>query len=190
MKGLLKTFGIMALLIIAGLISSVIVASNLNDRLAAAYEEGYDRAYLDGIQEGSRAGYQEGSKTGYAKANQKDSGVSNEEGFYFLYNPTYDEVYEILAEAKTGTVREIHDYAVINGIRTAYVRAQLARKAPEGMVYIYELVAFETIDRGLIIVEPWSHQETKVEVGRSYQELNGLPLPSHDDTITKITIVW
>ena len=190
MKGLLKTFGIMALLIIAGLISSIIVTSNLNDRVAAAYEEGYDRAYLEGVEEGSRAGYQEGSKTGYAKANQKDSDISDEEGSYFLYNPTYDEVYEILAEAKTNTIKEILDYAVINGIRTAYVRAQIARKAPEGMVYIYELVAFETIDRGLIMIEPWSHQETKVEVDRSYRELNSLPLPPHDDTITKITIIW
>jgi len=76
-----------------------------------------------------------------------------------------------------------------NGIRTAYVRCQIARKAEERMVYICHLVAFETVDNGLII-RPRSHKEVKVEVGKSYSELNGFPTPPYDDTITKITIVW
>jgi hypothetical protein len=85
---------------------------------------------------------------------------------------------------------EVHDYTEANGIRTAYVRIPIARPAAEGMVYIYELVAFETVDQGLLIIEPWSHREVRVEVGERYSELNDFSTSLHNDTITDITIVW
>jgi hypothetical protein len=46
------------------------------------------------------------------------------------------------------------------------------------------------VDRGLIIIEPWSHREVKVEVGESYSKMNGFPASPYDDTVTKMTIVW
>jgi len=181
-------------LIAAGIVTSIIITSNLNNRLAAAhqrgFEEGHSQGYLLGFQEGSEIGYQEGSQIGYQKANWKDYASRYETGFYFVYNPTYDELPEILADGETGSAQEMHDYATANGIRVAYVRCQIARKAAEGMVYIYQLVAFETVDNGLTIIEPWSHREVKVEVGESYSELNGFPTRPYDDTITKVTIVW
>ena len=196
MKGLIKTIIIITALIGVGIVTSIIITSNLNNKVAAAYERGFeegrDQGYEMGFREGRRAGYQEGSKIGYEKGSEKyDSYNSDEEtGFYFTYNPTYDEVREILAESKKTSATEINDYAEANGIRTAYVRCQIARKAAERMVYVYHLVAFETVDRGFIIIRPRSHEEVKVEVGKSYSELNGFPTPPYDDTITKITIVW
>ena len=194
MKGLIKTSIVIAVLIVVGIATSVIVTSYLASRLAAAhergFEEGYTQGHMVGFREGSRIGYQEGSKIGYEKAEGGGYGSSYEAGFYFLYNPTYDEVQEVLAEGEMDSAGEIHDYAETNGIRTAYVRCQIARKAAAGMVYVLELVAFETVDNGIIIIEPWSHKEVKVEVGKGYRELNGLPTPPYDDTITEITIVW
>lgn len=194
MKGLIKTSIIIAVLIVVGIATSVIVTSYLASRLAAAhehgFEEGYTQGHMVGFREGSRIGYQEGSKIGYEKAEGGGYGSSYEAGFYFLYNPTYDEVQEVLAEGEMDSAGEIHDYAETNGIRTAYVRCQIAREAAAGMVYVLELVAFETVDNGIIIIEPWSYKEVKVEVGKGYKELNGLPTPSYDDTITEITIVW
>jgi len=184
----------MAALIIAGIVTSIIISSNLNSRLAAAHERGFEeglaQGYRLGFQRGSEAGYQEGSQVGYQKANWIDYHTSDGVGFYFAYNPTYAELLEILAEAKKGSAQEIHDYATANGLRVAYVRCQIARTAAEGMVYIYQLVAFETVDKGLIIIEPWSHREVKLEVGKSYSELNGFPTRLYDDTITKVTIIW
>ncbi|MFC2010822.1 hypothetical protein ACFLUR_00825 [Chloroflexota bacterium] len=201
MKGLIKTVIIMAMLIFVGIGASAIVYTYLANRLATAHdnglEEGYNQGYLEGLQEGNEAGYQEGSKIGYTKGNDGDYDISNEKGFYFVYNPTYDEVHKILAEReqalaedKKDSAKEIHNYAEANGIRSGYVRALIARQARKGMVYLYELVAFETVDRGFIIIEPWSHTEVKIEVGKRYNELNGLPPRAYDDTITKITIVW
>lgn len=194
MKGLIKTSIILIALIIIGGGVSVVVYNDLTNRLAAAYERGQEEGYLTGYTagfgEGSRVAYQEGSKVGYAKGKMTGDDSSNEDGFYFLYNPTNDEVHEILAKGEMGSAKGIHDYAEANGIRVAYVRCPIAREAAEGRVYLYQLVAFETIDKGLIIIEPRSHLEVKIEVGKSYRGLNGFPPVNYDDTITKITIVW
>ncbi len=193
MKGLIKTGLIIAALIGIGFVTSIIITSNFKNRVAATHEYGFEegrtQGYEAGFREGGRAGYQEGSKIGYEMSQDKD--ISDEEtGSYFTYNPTYDEVREILAESNKTTATEINNFAEANGIRTAYIRCQIARKTTEGTVYVYNVVAFETVDRGFIIIRPRSHEEVKVEVGKSYSELNGFPTPSYDDTITKITIVW
>ncbi len=194
MKGLLISFIVVAAIIGVGIGTGVLIYTNLIDSVANAselgFEEGHAQGYEDGFKEGSEAGYQEGSRVGYIKDIGVDGSSANIEGYYFLYNPTYDEVREILVEVEMDSAKEIHDYAEINGIRAGYVRCPIARKAPKGRVYLYQLVAFETVDRGLIIIEPWSHREVKVEVGKSYREVNGLPASPYDDTVTKITIVW
>lgn len=194
MKGLTRTIIILAAFIAAGLVTSIILTNNINNRLVLAYERGFEegrsQGYVAGFQEGSRVGYQEGSKIGYVKGNRGDYDSSDGAGVYFAYNPTYDELREILADGEADTAREIHEYADANGLRVAYVRSQIARKAAEGMVWVYQLVAFETVDNGLVIIEPWSHREVKIEVGKRYSELNGFSARPYDDTITKITIVW
>jgi len=194
MKELLISIIIIAVLIVIGIGTGAIIYNNRNSRLAAAHERGYEKGqaqgYLAGLQEGSRVGYQEGSRVGYKKSNWWDYRSSYGPGFYFTYNPTYDEMQEILVEGEKSSAKGIHDYAEANGIRVAYVRCQIVRQAAEGMVYAYELVAFETVDNGFIIIEPWSHREVKVAVGKHYSELNSLPASPYDDTITEITIVW
>jgi len=196
MKGLIQTSIIIAALIAIGIITSIIITSNLRDRVAAArergFEEGCAQGYETGFREGDRAGFQEGSKIGYEKGREGYDSYSGDfgEGFYFTYNPTYDEIREILAESNENTARDISAYTEAHGIRTAYVRCQIARKTAERIIHIYHLVAFETVDNGFIIIRPRSHKEVKVEVGKSYSELNGFPTPAYDDTITKITIVW
>ena len=193
MKGLITTSIIIAVLIGVGIVTSIIVTRNLGNRVATAYERGFEegraQGYEVGFREGSKAGYQEGSKIGYEKGQSKDSSDFGE-GSYFTYNPTCNEMQAILKESNKTSAMEINDYAEANGIRTAYVRCQVARKAAERIVYVYHLVAFDTVDKGFVIIRPRSHKEVKVEVGKSYSELNGFPTPAYDDTITKITIVW
>lgn len=196
MKGLIITFIVIMALIGAGIVDGVIINNDLNNRVDAAHErgytEGYTQGYEEGLRQGSEAGYQEGSKTGYQEGKNGYYGANSNQGtnFYFTYNPTSDEVQALLAKGKKNYAQDIHDYAETHGIRAAYVRCKIARQATEEMLNIYELVAFETVDNGLIIIEPWSHKEVKVEVGQSYNELNGYPTSPYDDTITEITIIW
>lgn len=193
MKGLIRTSIIAAAIIIIGIGTGIIITVDLGNKLAVAHEsgheEGYVQGYVEGSLEGSRLGYQTGSKTGYIMGGGADEG-SDETGFYFTYNPTYSELQEFLSETGTSSAKEIHDYAEASGIRVAYVRCQIAREAAKGRVYVYELVAFETVDNGLVIIEPWSLEDVKIEVGKYYSVLNGRPPRAHDDTITKVTIVW
>ena len=71
---------------------------------------------------------------------------------------------QTLAGDERNSAKKTHDYAEANGIRSAYIRSQIARKTAEGMVYLYELVAFETADKGLIFIEPQTDM-TDMDVG-------------------------
>ncbi len=193
LKGLAIAFLIISALVGAGFGVSALISAKLNSDVNAARENGYtagfSKGYDEGIIRGNEAGYQAGSKLGYIAAGGEAVSI-NETGYYFLYNPTYDEITSTLARSEMDSAQQILDYAKANGIRAAYVRVPIAREASEGRVYLYQLVAFETVDRGMIIIEPRSHREVRVETGMSYSALNGFPASPYDDTITKITLVW
>ena len=194
MRGLAITLGVILVIIVIAVGISVSVYTNLISSADIAhtrgFDEGYSEGYDEGLKEGNEAGYQEGSKLGYLEATGGTETEITDEGTYFLYNPTYEEMMIILGEGDMDSAQEIVDYAESNGIRVAYVRAPIARVAREGRVYLYQLVAFETTDAGLVIIEPWSHREVKVAVGESYSKLNGFPASEYDDTVTKVTVVW
>ena len=193
MKGLIITSLVVAALIGVGIIVSIIITDNLGDEVTATrehgFEEGLVQGYEEGFRDGYRASYQEGGRIGYEESRARDS-IGFGEGSYFTYNPAFREVQAILKESGKTSAIEIIDYTEANGIRTAYVRCQIARETTDRMVHVYHLVAFDTIDKGFIIIRPRSYEELKVEIGESYSELNGFPTPSYDDTVTKITIVW
>ncbi len=196
MKGLIIISIIIAALIGIGVTASIIITNNLSTHVATARERGFWEGSIQGYQvgshEGGKAGYQEGGKIGYKKAIEENPGDNSAYGvgFHFTYSPTYDEVREILHATTETTALAVNNYAEANGIRTAYVRCRIARKTAGRTVYVYNVVAFETVDRGLIFIRPRTHEEVKIEVGKSYSELNGFPTPPYDDTITKITIYW
>lgn len=208
----------------------ILLSQNLDNRVADAHgrgsEEGHARGYTVGYQEGGSAGYrdgnmvgyQEGSTVGYEEGRKEGYNTGYTTGFeegigtdYLVFNPTYDEMQEILAESETGSARGINDNADSKGIRAAYVRIRIATWYPphriasksggEGLVLAqpftradwspyYYWVAFETVDKGLIFIQPWSGKEVELEVGKRYSELNGFYSPDYDDTIVEIIIVW
>jgi len=194
LKGLLITFLILVVLTGIGVGTGVLVSAKLNNTVVNARQNGFEQGYFkgrsDGFQLGSEAGYQAGSKKGYIDAGGPNANTVTQPGYYFVYNPSYDEVMTTLGQNELYTAQAILDYAKSNGIRAAYVRVPIARPASEGRIYLYQLVSFDTVDKGMIIVEPRSHREVKVEVGKSYSQLNGFPISDYDDTITKVTTVW
>jgi len=179
-------------IIAIGIGTSIIITDDLNNKVAATAERGHEegrvQGYEVGLEEGSRAGYQKGSRIGYAEAAGEDRDSMDEAGFHFLYNPTYDEVQQILIEDAKGSAKGINNDAELQGIRAAYVRCRTV--TAEGKVYVLELVAFETVDKGFIFIEPSSHQEAKLEIGKRYSELNEVPVLKHDGIISDIKIIW
>lgn len=192
MRGLIRTTIIIMVIIAVGVATSIIITNDLNNRVAATarggLKEGRVYGYEVGLQDGSRTGYQEGSRIGYAEATGEDCDSMDEAGFHFLYNPTYDEVQQILSEDDKGSAKKINNDAELQGIRAAYVRCWTV--TVEGKVYVSELVAFETVDKGFIFIEPSSHQEVKLEIGERYSELNGVSALKHDGIISDIKIIW
>lgn len=184
----------MVAFIVIGIVASIILTSDLNSKIAGAQgvgiEAGRVQGYEAGFQRGSVAGYQQGSQTGYATSRAGAATNHAEADLYFTYNPTYGEVQKLLAEKDHASAWQIHDYAEANGLRAAYVRVQIARPAGEDEVWVYRLVAFDTVDQGLVIIEPWSQKVVTLGVGQRFHELNGFPASSYDDTITKMTIIW
>jgi len=194
LKGLLITLLVVLAFVGVGAGAGFLIYNNLTNNVDTAqergYEEGYAQGYEEGLSMGNEAGYQEGSKAALIEARGIDTSLVDSEAYYFLYNPTYEEMLMTLTRGEMISASEILEYAKDNGIRAAYVRVPIAREARVGRVFLYQLVAFETVDKGLVIIEPRSYREVKVEVGKSYSKLNGFPPSPYNDTITKVTIVW
>ncbi|MFC1920282.1 hypothetical protein ACFLYQ_00990 [Chloroflexota bacterium] len=194
MKGLLVSLLVVIIITAFGFGASIVLHLNLTEDMKTARESGLDEGYYDGYEkgliEGSIAGYQDGSKLGYQTSSFASADSEDRQDYFFIYNPTYMEVQEILNQDELSSAQEVIDYSVINGIRAAYVRCQTIPNEPKGRIYLYEFVGFETVDKGFIVIDPELHLEIQVEQGKSYSTLNNLPAASHDDTMDKVTIVW
>ena len=79
---------------------------------------------------------------------------------------------------------EVNNNADALGIRCAIVDMFY----PEG--YGHTIVAFETLDRGLVFVEPQFDHEVSLIVGKSYSHINKYTPPPEDDTIKRFLLIW
>lgn len=113
-------------------------------------------------------------------------------------NPTYQEVKKFLKDDKTNEKRyipsvytcedfsaDVNNNAEKIGFRCGFVILHF-----KGTEYGHALIVFETIDKGLIYIEPQNDKEVKVALGVKYWIDNGFEPQQFDDTIVKITIVW
>jgi hypothetical protein len=177
----------------------------------AGQEAGNTTGYAKGKVEGQTAGQKAGYDSGYTKG--KEEGYTNGikdgttgklgEGYVVLHNPTLAEAKEFLAQDPIDKVpyneltyvcthyaRDVINNAVKKGIRTAYVEIR-----HPGMSH--SIVAFETIDKGIVYFEPQYDSEVRPALGKKLWECM-LPkadgavftAPNYDDTINDILIIW
>jgi hypothetical protein len=119
-----------------------------------------------------------------------------------LHNPTFAEVTSFLTEDKTDSneyiddtyvcshfARDVNNNAESQGIRCAYVDVRYPDSA-------HAIVAFDTIDEGLLYFDPSSDESVKPVVGKEYWRCivpkpgYYYEKPSFDDTIIDILVVW
>ncbi|MCX6010954.1 MAG: hypothetical protein NT134_01620 [Chloroflexi bacterium] len=138
----------------------------------------YNVAYAVGDAAGYDEGYLAGQKVGYITGNQDgyDDGynLGQDEGYGEGEAAGYAEGYADGVDAGTG-----HGYCLQD---PTYAEAV----AFSG----HSLVAFDTIDQGLVYFEPQFDDEVRVELGRSYSQLNDYVIPSFDDVIRDILVIW
>ena len=178
-----------------------VIARVYDDKVVAAYEDGYDdgnaQTYDIGYYEAYGKAYDRGYDKGYKiglESGSKEEVASRVE----LRNPTHKEMREFLIRDKTDAspfitgsyvcsdfAAEVNHNAEASGIRVAYVRIRSEK-------WGHAVVAFETVDRGLVFIEPQSDKEVKLVIGESFpwSSVGAVsPLTSYDP-VTEIQIIW
>ncbi len=177
------------------------IGSTYSDKIAAAYEESYDNGYAQTYDVGYQEAYGEAYDKGYDKGYEIGLETGSKEGVATrveLRNPTHKEMREFLARDKTDSkpyikgeyvsfdfAVELNNNAETNGIRAAYV-AIFSKEWGHGMV------AFETIDKGLIFIEPQSDKEVRLVTGEPYPgySVGAISSLGYFDPIVEIQIIW
>ena len=132
------------------------IATTYTSNYTVVYNQIYHTRYQEGYKNGQEVGYKEGL------ASQTE-----------LHNPIYKELMGFLARDKTDSkaylegayvcfdfAAEVNNNAEIEGIRAAYVRIHFPEEPG------HAIVAFETVDKGLIFIEPQSASEIELVIGK------------------------
>ena len=180
-------------------------AVGYDDGYSVGQEVGYDLGNTDGYslgeQSGLEEGYASGKADGYADGYKEGMEVGLGHG-YTLRDPTYKQIIIFLSKDKPdeneyieGTyvcshfARDVGNNAEAQGFRCAYVHIFY----PEGG---HSIIAFNTIDKGLIYFEPQSDEKTRPVLGKYYYQcIEPEPgfhykKPLYDDTIKDILVIW
>jgi hypothetical protein len=209
LKRILISIGILAAVCLGGFITYIIAYGTGE---AAGYDKGYssgqDAGYSSGKQDGYDLGKEEGYNAGYTsgKADGYDEGMQAGFGHgYTLRDPTYAEAVAFIREDKTNEneyiegsygvyvcshfSRDVCNNAEGEGLRCAYV----ALVYPE---MGHAIVAFNTVDQGLVYFDAITDERARPVIGeRYYKCIEPRPgyyyvSPSFDDTIMDILVIW
>jgi hypothetical protein len=184
-----------------------------NQGYASGWEIGHSSGEQAGYTSGRDEGYQEGYDVGYGQGETRgyDEGYDDgmEAGFghgYTLRDPTYEEAVAFMKKDKTNEneyndadygvyvcshfARDVCNNAEAEGLRCAIVHLIF----PEGLGHA--IVAFDTIDEGLVYFEAITDEIVEPEIGKRYYQcieprpgFYYLP-PEQDDTIMDILVTW
>lgn len=168
-------------------------------------QDGYSEGYISGKAEGYDEGYDLGQADGYSEGYNQGLEAGTGHG-YTLRDPTYEEAVAFMEEDKTSDneyddsdygvyvcshfARDVCNNAEAEGLRCAIVHLIYAEGAG------HAIVAFDTIDEGLVYFEAITDEKTNPEVGKRYYKcietrpgFYYLP-PEQDDTIMDILVTW
>lgn len=152
-----------------------ILQTEVND-LENEVIKNYNLGYSDGESDGYEKGYDEGFIQGMQYLTENG---------YYLRDPTYAEAIEFINLDKTNQNDYTHDYVCYDF--TADFSANAVQAGYRcGFVYLifvdgaHAIACFNTIDQGLIYVEPQNDEVVTVEIGQQYAGY----------VITDLGIIW
>ena len=204
LRYLLTTISILAILCLTAFVTYNIAfgmgeAKGHDKGYTAGQKVGYSSGKTDGYNSGKQDGYDEGYNLGKADGyeNGYETGVEASLGRgYTLRDPTYREVITFLRKDETDEnkyeedtyicshfARDVCNNAEASGLRCAIV---LLRYPGGG----HSLIAFDTIDKGLLFFEPQFDDKVKLVTGKRYSQQNGYEKPDYDDNIDDVLVVW
>ncbi|MDD4972650.1 MAG: hypothetical protein PHT07_24735 [Paludibacter sp.] len=143
------------------------------------------------------------SQTQLMLANTEEQYERLTTGFGYVYNdPTYIQMMRFLNDDQID--KRTYDENYYNCYNFATDTANNAKRQNIrcGVVYIiyrsgaHAIIAFDTLDKGLLFFEPQSDEEVKLSIGEHYYQ-SIVPDPDHyydppayDDTVLSFTISW
>jgi len=206
-KRIFISIGILGLICLGGYIVYNVAyaigeAGGYDKGYSAGQKVGYSLGKTDGYslgkQDGYSEGYESGEATGYEQGYDEGVGASLGHG-YTLRDPTYKEAVTFFRQDKTDEnefvedtygvyvcshfARDVCNNAEEEGLRCAFVGLRYSDGG-------HSIIAFDTIDRGLIFFEPQFDDEVKLIMNQSYSQLNNYQNPDYDDTIEDILVIW
>ncbi len=182
---------------------TIAISRGYSDEVAVAYESSYDKSYAQTYD----VGYQEAYGELYDRGRDKGYEIGLEAGSkgkvatrprVKLRNPTYKEMMDFLTSDEIDSnsfikgqyvcsdfSSDLNHNAEIKGIRVAYVRIRSEE-------WGHAVVAFETVDRGLVFIEPQSDKEVKLVIGEPFpwRSIGAVSPLTSFDPITEIQIIW
>ena len=183
-------------------------SSGRTDGYSSGKQEGYEEGYNSGKTDGYSSGKQEGYDEGYSSGRTDGYGEGMEAGLghgYTIKDPTYQQATTFLREDRTDTneyigdahgvyvcshfARDVCNNAEAEGLRCAFVEIRYSDAG-------HAIIAFNTIDEGLVYFDAITDERVRPVVGkRYYQCIEPRPgyyytPPSFDDTIRDILVVW
>jgi len=107
---------------------------------------------------------------------------------YNLHNPLFSDVTQFIANDKSSNISVEIDNAKEQGIQCAYVIVRIIISSSGE----YELIGFNTTDKGMVYFEPKTNYRVFPIIGDHYVDcVEGTPYSStFDDTITSILVIW
>jgi hypothetical protein len=178
-----------------------VTGSTFTEEVANAFSDSYDQAYNHSFEIGYEKGYTKAYEKGYKKGYEIGQGYILQDrvgSFMALRNPSHSELRDFLFSDNTNMnkfisgeyvcydfVAEMVNNAEAAGIRAAYVRIRSAN-------WVHALTAFETVDRGIVFVEPQSDKEVVLEIGEPYPwwQVSAASPSSSQAPLTEIQIIW
>ena len=205
--------------ILAGILGLIYLGGYITYHIAYAIGEkaGYDGGYsagqkvghslgkTEGYSLGKQDGYNLGRQEGYisGKADGYDEGIEAGLGHgYTLKDPTYKQAVTFLREDRTDRnkfiedtyvcshfTRDVCNNAEARGFRCAFVELRYSGGG-------HSIIAFDTIDSGLLYFEPQSDETVRPVIGKEFWRCIEPKLgyycekPLCDDTIMDILVIW
>lgn len=175
--------------------------STFAEEVAHAFSDSYDEAYQNTFDIGYEEGYAEAYDKGFSKGYEVGlSYILHDKvgNFVELRNPTNSELRDFLAADETDLKEYIRDEYVcydfvadlVNNAEAAGIRAAYVRIRSDA--WVHAIAGFETVDKGLVFIEPQSDKEVALEVGKPYPWWQaGAASPTKQQSpLTEIQIIW
>jgi hypothetical protein len=180
--------GLLAVGLIGGLVLGVVASLFLGGFISAndttdqtALDDSYRSGYANGFEAGKLEGYNQGFVNG--------SAASVGSGFN-IRDPTYAEVISFISGDNTDEqTYNFNSYNCFHFCRD-FKTAAFNQGLKAGFVYVefqdgaHSIVCFNTVDRGLVYVEPQSDSIVSLVVGGDYEFVE------EPNTVVSVTVIW